>query len=76
MSNAEVPSLNIKIVDQDKNAVFYKIQNVTPLGKLMEAFCQRQGIHPSTVRFLYDGVRVTKEVTPETVCSHQLTQRS
>ncbi|KAL2808776.1 hypothetical protein BJX63DRAFT_408094, partial [Aspergillus granulosus] len=59
--------LNIKVTDNN-NEVFFKIKRTTQLKKLMDAFCDRQGKQPSTVRFLFDGTRVRPEDTPDTVC--------
>ena len=58
--------LNIKVTDNN-NEVFFKIKKNTKLEKLMKAFCERQGKDMNTVRFLFDGDKVTKEDTPETV---------
>ena len=58
--------LNIKVTDNN-NEVFFKIKRSTALKKLMDAFCDRQGKMPSTVRFLFDGVRVSATDTPDTV---------
>ena len=58
--------LNIKVTDNN-NEVFFKIKRSTKLEKLMNAFCDRQGKDPKTVRFLFDGQRVTAQDTPDTV---------
>lgn len=58
--------LNIKVTDNN-NEVFFKIKRSTKLEKLMNAFCERQGKDPKTVRFLFDGQRVTQQDTPELV---------
>ncbi|RWQ95687.1 hypothetical protein C8Q69DRAFT_466992 [Paecilomyces variotii] len=65
---APVEHLNIKVTDNN-NEVFFKIKRTTQLKKLMDAFCERQGKQPSTVRFLFDGTRVRPEDTPDTVSS-------
>lgn len=69
---AAVEHLNIKVTDNN-NEVFFKIKRTTQLKKLMDAFCERQGKQPSTVRFLFDGTRVRPEDTPDTVCSSMTT---
>jgi hypothetical protein len=61
-----VEHLNIKVTDNN-NEVFFKIKRTTQLKKLMDAFCDRQGKQPSTVRFLFDGTRVRPEDSPDTV---------
>ena len=58
--------LNIKVTDNN-NEVFFKIKRTTPLSKLMNAFCERQGKTPQTVRFLFDGDRVRPEDSPASV---------
>lgn len=58
--------LNIKVTDGN-NEVFFKIKKSTKLDKLMRAFCERQGKDRTTVRFLFDGVKVNGEDTPDNV---------
>ena len=58
--------LNIKVTDNN-NEVFFKIKRTTPLSKLMNAFCERQGKSLQTVRFLFDGDRVRAEDSPASV---------
>jgi hypothetical protein len=58
--------LNIKVTDNN-NEVFFKIKRATALGKLMSAFCDRQGKKLESCRFLFDGQRVTADDTPDTV---------
>jgi small ubiquitin-related modifier len=59
--------LNIKVTDNN-NEVFFKIKRSTQLKKLMDAFCERQGKNPTSVRFLFDGSRVQPTDSPDTVC--------
>ncbi|KAJ5578087.1 Ubiquitin-like protein SMT3 [Penicillium hispanicum] len=61
---APVEHLNIKVTDNN-NEVFFKIKRSTPLKKLMDAFCDRQGKQMATVRFLFDGTRVRPDDTPD-----------
>ena len=58
--------LNIKVTDNN-NEVFFKIKRTTALKKLMDAFCDRQGKAPNTVRFLFDGTRVQATDSPDSV---------
>ena len=58
--------LNIKVTDGN-NEVFFKIKRTTQLKKLMDAFCDRQGKSPASVRFLFDGTRVSGTDSPDTV---------
>ncbi|KXN67562.1 putative ubiquitin [Conidiobolus coronatus NRRL 28638] len=56
--------INIKVVDSESTEVAFKIKRSTPLKKLMDAYCDKQGKSPSSVRFLYDGDRVQPADTP------------
>ena len=58
--------LNIKVTDNN-NEVFFKIKRTTQLKKLMDAFCDRQGKSPQSVRFLFDGQRVQPTDNPDLV---------
>ncbi|OAA39680.1 Small ubiquitin-related modifier, SUMO [Metarhizium rileyi] len=58
--------LNIKVTD-NSNEVFFKIKRSTKLEKLMNAFCERQGKNPTSVRFLFEGSRVQPTDTPDTL---------
>jgi hypothetical protein len=58
--------LNVKVTDSN-NEVFFKIKRTTPLKKLMDAFCERQGKSPQSVRFLFDGTRVNSDDDPESL---------
>ncbi|KAM3086003.1 SUMO protein smt3 [Clarireedia jacksonii] len=58
--------LNIKVTDNN-NEVFFKIKRSTQLKKLMDAFCDRQGKAPNSVRFLFDGSRVQPTDSPDKV---------
>ena len=98
----QVDHLNLKVVTQDGNDIFFKFAAVPPppaalpdlrasrcaaaeifagshtrrsasrrckkttaLSKLMNAFCQRQGVNLNAVRFLFDGTRINSDQTPE-----------
>lgn len=49
---------------QDGEEVFFKIKSTTQLKKLMDAYCQRQGLSANNVRFLFDGERLHETQTP------------
>ena len=44
---------------------FRRCKKTTALSKLMNAFCQRQGVNLNAVRFLFDGTRINSDQTPE-----------
>lgn len=57
--------INIKVVNGEGIEVFFKIKKTTNLKKLMEAYCKRQGLNASTVRFTFDGNRISGSETAE-----------
>lgn len=56
--------LNLRVLSQNGNEIFFKMKPTTKLSRLMKAYCERQSISSSAVRFLYDGQRVQDEQTP------------
>ena len=50
--------LNIKVNGRNETEVSFKIKNTTPLGKLMNVYCDKQGIKRGSQRFIFDGKRV------------------
>ena len=58
-----IPHINIKVVDASGAEVFFKIKRSTSLKKLMVAFCDRLGLQFSSVRFTFDGNRITADQT-------------
>ncbi|KAF2105718.1 ubiquitin-like protein-like protein SMT3 [Lophiotrema nucula] len=58
--------INIKLTDNN-NELFFKVKPTTPFGKVMETFCKRQGKDLKSVRFLFEGQRIRKEDTCETL---------
>lgn len=56
--------INLKVSGQDGSIVQFKIKRHTPLKKLMQAYCERQGISLSTMRFRFDGQAIAETDTP------------
>lgn len=56
--------INLKVSD-GSSEVFFKIKRKTPLKRLMDAFCKRQGKTRESIRFLVDGQRVLDDNTPD-----------
>ena len=57
--------LNLKVVQQDGNEIFFKSKMHTPLRLLMNAFCQRAGVRIEDVQFFFDGERIDETETPD-----------
>lgn len=56
--------LNLKVSD-GSSEIFFKIKRTTSLRRLMEAFAKRQGKEMDSLRFLYDGIRIQADQTPD-----------
>lgn len=56
--------ITLKVKAQDGSEIFFKIRPSTQLKKLMDSYCQRQGVDPKTVRFLFEGTRISETSTP------------
>jgi len=56
-------TITLKVVCEDGDEVFFKIDPDTRLRRLMAAFCQRQGVRREQVRFLFDDKPLRDEET-------------
>ncbi|KAK2629766.1 hypothetical protein QTJ16_000586 [Diplocarpon rosae] len=63
--NSENPVLNIKVKDQMEAEKFFKIKQKTKLGKVFDAYCDRNALQRTAVRFLLDGQRIQDTDTPD-----------
>ena len=59
--------INLKVVTQDGNEIYFKCKQTTLLKKLMDAFCRLQRVSSNSVRFLFDGNRINETHTPQQV---------
>eukprot|EP00999_Lentomonas_sp_LEN2_P001592 NODE_2655_length_526_cov_68.764411_g2605_i0.p1 GENE.NODE_2655_length_526_cov_68.764411_g2605_i0~~NODE_2655_length_526_cov_68.764411_g2605_i0.p1 ORF type:complete len:104 (-),score=26.78 NODE_2655_length_526_cov_68.764411_g2605_i0:137-448(-) len=57
--------LSIKVVNADGAEVYFKIKRTTPLRKLMDAYCKKQGINRNSIRFHFDGQRLDDDKTAQ-----------
>ena len=57
--------INIKVKAQDGTEIYFKIKRSTALKKLMDAYCQRQGLGQNQCRFIFDGERIKDDDTPD-----------
>ena len=57
--------INIKVKAQDGTEIYFKIKRTTQLKKLMDAYCQRQGLANNQCRFIFDGERIKDDDTPD-----------
>uniref|UniRef100_H2YG29 Small ubiquitin-related modifier n=1 Tax=Ciona savignyi TaxID=51511 RepID=H2YG29_CIOSA len=56
--------INLKVTGSDGSVVQFKIKRHTPLRKLMQAYCDRQGQSMNMIRFRFDGQAINENDTP------------
>ncbi|KAF7935187.1 uncharacterized protein EAE97_008094 [Botrytis byssoidea] len=67
-STGKPKTVSVTVVDQQGDEITFKIKRAKPMLKIMEAYCQHKEIGDSqSVRFLYDGTRVKKEDTADSL---------
>ena len=59
--------INIKVKAQDGTEIYFKIKRTTQLKKLMDAYCQRQGLANNQCRFIFDGERIKDDDNPDSL---------
>lgn len=57
--------INVMLLVQDGNEVFFRIKRSTQLKKLMNAYCDRQSVDINSIAFLFDGRRLRGEQSPD-----------
>ena len=67
MSSEDSEQLNLKVLGQDGQVVQFKTKTNMPLRKLMNAYCDRNRLVLSTIRFMFDGNRIDETDTPKTM---------
>ncbi|KAF4635690.1 hypothetical protein G7Y89_g2419 [Cudoniella acicularis] len=60
-------TLSIKVKDQNNQEMTFKIKYTTKLEKVMAAYCKAQEIDIGTRRFLFEGHRIQKDDTPQSL---------
>ncbi|KAI0086062.1 ubiquitin-like protein [Irpex rosettiformis] len=56
--------INIKVLTQTGEEVYFKIKRNTKLSKLQGAYANKVGKDVGSIRFLYDGNRIQDDDTP------------
>ncbi|KAJ1637046.1 sumo modified ubiquitin conjugating enzyme E2-25k, partial [Pavlovales sp. CCMP2436] len=57
--------INLKVATQDGNEIHFNCRTTTPLAKLMNEFCQQQGVEMHhSIHFLFSGERIKQDQTP------------
>ena len=49
---------------QDRETVTFRVKPTTKFAKIMKAWCEKQQVEQSSVRFMFDGERISGDNTP------------
>jgi small ubiquitin-related modifier len=60
-------TLQLKVKNSEGKETVFKLKKSTALRKMMDAYCQREGLPADGVRFLFEGERLNREHTPESL---------
>jgi small ubiquitin-related modifier len=60
-------TLQLKVKNSEGKETVFKLKKSTALRKMMDAYCQREGVPADGVRFLFEGERLNREQTPDTL---------
>lgn len=60
-----VPHIALKVINADGGEMLFRIKTTTPLKKLFDTYCKKNGVSRQSVRFLYDGAPVDESKTPQ-----------
>mmetsp|Transcript_84663 Transcript_84663/g.137256 ORF Transcript_84663/g.137256 Transcript_84663/m.137256 type:complete len:118 (-) Transcript_84663:679-1032(-) len=56
-------SITITVKHAANDEVQFKIKKKTKLSKVMDAYCNKQGVDRKSLRFLFDGQRIADDAT-------------
>uniref|UniRef100_A0A023FDA6 Small ubiquitin-related modifier n=1 Tax=Amblyomma cajennense TaxID=34607 RepID=A0A023FDA6_AMBCJ len=57
--------IKLKVVGQDGNEIHFKVKMTTQMGKLKKSYSERVAMSVSSLRFLFDGKRISDDETPK-----------
>ena len=57
--------ITIRVKDQTGEETMFKIKKSTKMSKVFNAYAQRKGVEPASLRFLLDGERIGPDETPK-----------
>ena len=61
-------SVEISVVDpQGSEEILFKIKRSAKMRRLFNAYCERMGYDPDSMRFFYQGERINENDTPDSL---------
>ena len=56
--------VTLKVKQEGHGEVHFRVKMTTKMAKLKTNFCERQGLSPQSVRFMFEGQRIEDNMTP------------
>ncbi|XP_026979359.1 small ubiquitin-related modifier 1-like [Sagmatias obliquidens] len=57
--------IKLKVTGQESNEIYFRVKMTTHLKELKESYCQRHDVPMNSLRFLFEGQRITDNHTPK-----------
>ena len=67
MTEKSSNTLNITFKNAEGVEIHFKINKDTKLTKAIDAYCERNGIDKKSLRFIYDGKRISGDETAKSL---------
>ncbi|RZF38697.1 hypothetical protein LSTR_LSTR011007 [Laodelphax striatellus] len=65
VDDANSEYIKLKVVGNDSNEIHFRVKMTTNMGKLKKSYSERVAVPASSLRFLFDGRRISDEDTPK-----------
>jgi small ubiquitin-related modifier len=66
-ASVKVETISLVVIDQHGMEVQFKVRPTTRFSKIIDAYCTKKGVQSASIKFLYDGHRLSSDTTPEEV---------
>lgn len=64
----EAPThVSIRVIDSNGTEVYFKLKKDTQMKKVFAAYCERKAVEYDSIRFLFNGDRITPDSTPSSL---------
>lgn len=64
-NNESTEYLKIRVVDQDYSETIFRVKKSIKMGKLKKTYCEKRGVAADSLRFFFEGQRITDDTTPK-----------
>jgi small ubiquitin-related modifier len=68
---AQTETITVKLVGQGREEMLFKVKKTTKMIKIMESYAGRVGQPITSLRFMFDGTKVSPDSTPKMMVNLQ-----